>query len=340
MGPTVDTMLGRGRVAAEAGRWGEARRLFQMAAVETAPLLRDRARATDARRWCSIAGMRLGDWTAASADARTALRSARELADLGREARSLNVAGAVEFERGNWPAALDLFSKARLLARIAGDRPLQARIDNNEGSLWAARGFPARARRLYASALAGFQANREAAHAARVMNNLGLSILQEGGATEADEWLQRATAAARGLGDKDLLLTVLINAARAAAEVGDLSRARVRVAEARVLAERMEGDPALADLACALATIARIERRWASADEWIRTALEASKEGQNPLAAADALEQSARVRLDRGEFGKAARKIERARAAYEALGADGAVERLNRLASLLPMGQP
>lgn len=310
-----------------------------MAAVETTPLLRDRARAADAHRWCSVAGMRLGDWTAAAADARTSLRGARALADVGREARSLNVAGAVEFERGNWTAALELFSKARLLARVAIDRPLQARIDNNEGALWAARGIPARARRLYASALAGFRAGREEAPAARVMNNLGLTILQEGDPAEAGEWLERAATAARRLGDGDLLLTVLINAARAAAESGCLARARARAAEARVLAERVDGAPALADLACTLAAIARAERRWQSADEWIDAALAAAAEGRNPLAAADAREQRARVRLDQGRTDEAAREIDGARAAYESLGADGAVARLDRLASLLPLNQ-
>ena len=339
MGPTVDTVLRRGRETALAGRWREARRLFRMAAVDTTPLLRDRALAADAHRWCSIAAMRLGDWAAASADARQALRAARGLADIGREARSLNVAGAIEFERGNWAAAIELFSKARLLARMATDRPLQARIDNNEGALWAARGIPARARRLYASALAGFRAGHEDGPAARVMNNLGLTILQEGAAAEAGEWFRRAAAAARQRKDADLLLTVLINAARAAAEGGELARARAGAAEARILAERMDGGPALADLACTLAVIACVERRWASADEWIGLALEASKDGGNPLAAADALEQRARVRLVQGRFGGAEREIEKARAAYAALGADGAVARLDRLASRLPLTQ-
>ncbi|MGH7566050.1 MAG: tetratricopeptide repeat protein [Gemmatimonadota bacterium] len=340
MGPTVDTMLGRGHEAADAGRWNEARRLFRKAAVETTPLLRDRARATDARRWCSIAGMRLGDWTAAAADARISLRNAKGLADVCREAKSLNVAGAVEFERGDWRAALVHFSKARLLARSAGDRPLEARIDNNEGALWAARGLPSRARRLYASALAGFRANQETAAAARVMNNLGLSLLEEGAPTEAREWFDQATKAARLIGDNDLLLTVLINTARAAAEGGDLARARVSAAEARTLAERMEGDPALADLACTLAAIARIERRWPQAEEWIALALEAAKEGKNPFAAADAWEQRARVRLGKGRIDEAGRAIEKSRAAYQSLGADAAVARLDQLTSALPTNQP
>lgn len=333
MGPTVDTVMNRGHKAADAGRWGEARRMFRKAAVETTPLLRDRALATDARRWCSIAGMRLGDWTAASADARHSLRSARGLADACLEARALNVAGAVEFERGDWGAALELFSKARLLARSAGDRRLVARIDNNEGALWAARGIPARARRLYASALSGFRANHETAAAARVMNNLGLSMLEEGAHAEAGEWFDQATKAARQVSENDLLLTVLINTARASAESGDLTRARVSAAEARMLAERMEGDPALADLACVLAAIARIEKRWEQAEEWIALALEAAGGGKNPLAAADAWEQRARMRMDQGRRDEAGWAIERARAAYQSLGAASAVARLDRLTS-------
>lgn len=340
MGPTVDTMLGRGHEAADAGRWSDARRLFRKAAVETTPLLRDRARAADAHRWCSIAGMRLGDWTTAAADARTSLRNAKRLADVCREAKSLNVAGAIEFERGDWRAALEHFSNARLLARSAGDRRIEARIDNNEGALWAARGVPARARRLYASALAGFRANQETAPAARVMNNLGLSMLEDSLPAEAAEWFERATKTARETGDKDLLLTVLINAARAAAESGELAHARVCAAEARLLAERTDAEPALVDLACALAAIAHIERRWPQAEKWIVIAFEASAEGKNPLAAADALELRARVRIDQGRVDEAAGDFERARAAYESLGAGGAVARLDRVVSTLRIRQP
>ena len=340
MGPTVDSVLNRGHQAANAGRWAEARKLFRRAAVETTPLLRDRARATDARRWCSIAGMRLGEWTGASADATASLRCARRLADIQREAKSFNVAGAVEFERGNWGAALDLFVRARLLAQSAGDRLLVARIDNNEGALWAARGVPARARRLYASALAGFRANGDAAAVARVMNNIGLSLVDEGALVDAREWFDDATKTARRIGESDLLVITLINSARAAAERGDLVRARTAAAEARVLADRTDGGPLLADLSCALAAIALLERRWAQADEWTSAALEAAGNGKNPLAAADARELRARTRISRGRYDDAAYEIAQARAAYEALGAAAAVARMERLAATIPQVQP
>jgi tetratricopeptide (TPR) repeat protein len=336
MGPTVDAVLDRGHQAANAGRWSEARKLFRRAAVETTPLLRDRARAADARRWCSIAGMRLGDWAGASADATASLRCARRLADIQREAKSFNVAGAVEFERGNWGTALDLFSRARLLAQSAGDRALVARIDNNEGALWAARGEPARARRLYASALAGFRASGEDADAARVMNNLGLSMMEGGHADDARVLFDEATKTGRRIGEADLLLTTLINSARAAAERGDLDRARTAAAEARVLADRIDGEPLIADLACALAAIALIEQRWPQAEEWTRKALEAAADGKNPLAAADARELRARTRIAQGRSGDAAYEIERARAGYQALGAEAAVARLGRLAATIP----
>ncbi|HJU87597.1 MAG TPA: hypothetical protein VJ788_09540, partial [Gemmatimonadota bacterium] len=306
------------------------------AAVETTPLLRDRARATDARRWCSIAGMRLGDWAGASADATASLRCARRLADIQREAKSFNVAGAVEFERGNWGNALDLFARARLLAQSAGDRALVARIDNNEGALWAVRGDPARARRLYASALAGFRASGEESAAARVMNNLGLSMMEAGHADDARVLFDEATKTGRRIGEADLLLTTLINSARAAAERGDLDRARTAAAEARVLADRVESEPLIADLACALAAIALVEKRWPQAEEWIRRALEVSSDGKNPLAAADARELRARTRIAQGRCGDAAYEIERARAAYQTLGAEAAVARLERLAATIP----
>lgn len=336
MGSTVDTVLDRGHRAADAGRWDAARRLFRRAAVETTPLLRDRARAADARRWCSIAAMRLGDWAGASADATASLRGARRLADIAREAKSLNVAGAVEFERGNWGAALELFDRARLLAHSAGERGLVARIDNNEGALWAARGVPARARRLYASALAGLRAEGEDAAAARVMNNLGLSMLEEGAGGKVREWFDEATGIARRIGENDLLLTTLINAARGAAERGDLDRARTAAAEARVLADGIEGDPVLADLACSLAAIAIAEKRWPQAEEWTRAALRAGEGGRNPLATADARELRARIRICQGRFEDAVHEIDQARVIYRTLGADAAVARVDRLAATLP----
>jgi ATP/maltotriose-dependent transcriptional regulator MalT len=172
------------------------------------------------------------------------------------------------------------------------------------------------------------------------MNNLGLSMMEEGAAADAREWFDEATKTARRVDETDLLMTTLINAARAAAERGDLDHARTAAAEARVLSENTESGPLLADLACALAAIALAERRWAPADEWTSAALETAGDGKNPLAAADARELRARVRVAQGRLDEAAHEIARARAAYQALGADAAVARIQRLAATIPQAQP
>ena len=236
--PTVEAVFGRAREAAEAGRWSLARRLFRKVAVAASPLPQDRARAADARRWSSIAAMRLGDWESAVDDADQSLSMSTALADVRREAMSLNVNGAIQFERGDWAAALDLFERARVVARPAKDRLLVAKIDNNEGALWAARGVTARARRLYATALAGFRAGGEEIAAVRVMNNLGLLLVDEGAHRQALDWYEQAANAARAAGDNDLLLTILTNLARAAAEADLGERARAATIQSSALPQR------------------------------------------------------------------------------------------------------
>jgi tetratricopeptide (TPR) repeat protein len=332
--------MARAESAARAGRWKEARALFRKGAVETTPLPRDRARAADARRWCSIAGMRLGDWAHAIEDVRHSIAMSTRLADVQREAKSFNVAGAVEFERGDWVAALDLFEKARVLARSVGDRLLLAKIDNNEGAVWAARGVPARARRLYASALAGFRATDEFVAAARVMNNLGLSMAEEKALFEAIDWYEQAAETARSAGEKDLLLTILINLATTAAEGGRAAYGRVVVEEALDLAADIDGQPARADLFCALAKVARHERQWDAAEKWSEAALQAAGDGMNPLAEGEAWEQIAHLRRDQGRFVDAGAAIERARARFQILGAQSAAARAVKFASNLPTGVP
>jgi len=335
--PTLEAVFGHARKAAEAGRWAYARSLFRKAAVETSPLPRDRARAADARRWSSIAGMRLGDWAAAVADADQSLSMSTALADVWREAMSLNVNGALHFQRGDWTAALVLFDRARVVARPLSDRVLIAKIDNNEGVLWAARGVTARARRLYASALAGFRAGDENVAAVRVMNNLGLLLIDQGAPRQALDWFEQAATAARATDDTDLLLTILTNLIRAAAEGERASRARSAATEALALAKGVECKPAEADLFCALAAVARLERRWGMADLWIRAALEASAVGLNPLAEADAWEQRARIRLEQGRLDEGLEALAEARERYRKLGAKAALVRLSGLASLLAM---
>lgn len=337
--PTVETVFVRARDAAGAGRWSLARRLFRKAAVETSPLPRDRARAADARRWCSISGMRLGDWKAALEDVRSSLAMSTALADIRREARSLNVAGAIEFERGEWAVALERFDRARVVARPLNDRVLLAKIDNNEGTLWAARGVTARARRLYASALAGFRAGGRPVAAARVMNNLGLLMADEGAARQAVDWFEQAATAAREARDADLLLTVLANLARSAAEIGRGSRARSAAEEALALLEAMEGKPAKAVLFCSLAVVASSERRHEEAERWIEAALEAAGDGRSPLSEAEAWEIRARIRLQEGRFAAARDALEQARKQFRALGAKGALVRLSGLGSTLALEQ-
>ncbi|HUF89925.1 MAG TPA: hypothetical protein VMR66_08080 [Gemmatimonadota bacterium] len=337
--PTLEAVLLRARDAAGAGRWALARRLFRKAAVATSPLPRDRARAADAHRWCSIAGLRLGDWESSVEDVDRSLSMSIALADVRREAKSLNVAGAVQFEQGDWGAALHFYDRARVVARPLKDQMLLAGIDNNEGALWAARGVTARARRLYASALAGFRAGSETVSAARVMNNLGLLMAEEGAWRQALDWYQQAAADAREARDADLLLTVLTNLARTSAECSRASHARSAADEALALAEAMEGKPAEADLFCALAAVARAEQRPAEADRWIAAALEAADGGRNPLSEADAWEQRARVRLQEGRIEEARDALDRARARYDALGAKSALVRLSGLGSTLAMEQ-
>ena len=64
-------------------------------------------------------------------------------------------------------------------------------------SLFAA--LTARARRLYASALAGFRATDQLVDAARVMNNLGLSMAEEKAFFEAIDWYEQAAETALAL---------------------------------------------------------------------------------------------------------------------------------------------
>jgi tetratricopeptide (TPR) repeat protein len=333
----IQAVFVEAREAASAGRWSDAQRLFRSAAVETSPVPRERARATDARRWSSIAGMRLGDWENAVDDADRSRAMAAALADVRREAKSLNVAGAVEFERGNWRAALDLFDRARVVARPLKDRVLLARIDNNEGVLWAAHGIGARARRLYATALAGFRAARRPLAAARVMNNLGLLLADEGAARQALDWYEEAARAARDAGDSDLLVTVLTNLARAAAESGRASRARAAVDEARALTEGMDERSTHVDLCCALAVVFREEHALVEAESWVAAALEAAASRGGRLAEADAWEQCAWLRMRQGRGPEAREALGQASERYEALGAKAALVRLSGLRTTIDL---
>ena len=189
--------------------------------------------------------------------------------------------------------------------------------------------------RLYATALKGFRASGETAAAARVMNNLGLSLADEGTHAEAIEWYEQAASAAREVDDRELLVTVLANLAGAAAETGRPAYGRHVLEEARSLADRMEIGTARGDLCCALAKIARVERRWGEAETWIAAALQLAGEGPHPLAEAEALEESAALRRDQGRTEEAIEAIERARARYRILGAKAATSRASAFASAL-----
>jgi tetratricopeptide (TPR) repeat protein len=322
--------IARADSAAQQEKWREALEAYGagIGLTEGSP---DGATArADALRGAAIVRVRLGEWHGAARDIAESRRVAERLHDELRLALAENVRGAIEFERGDWDEATRRYAVARRHAAAVEDVPLLMEVENNEGVLWAARGNRARAEEHFRRALLRFEELELHPCGARVLNNLGMVLAEEDRFDEAEDAYQRSLAECKRRGDMLLAATVMINRGRLALSKDEPIRAHTLATTAQQFAERLENGPLAADAACLLAAVARSQRRWDEAEEYLAVALERSGGGKAPLAEADVWVEGGRLCQDLGRVDEALAAFRRARDCFAGLGAVAEVDRLER----------
>jgi tetratricopeptide (TPR) repeat protein len=220
------TLLAEGVALQKAGDHAQALRRFVDAAKDPNP----RVAAEALRRQASIYRLR-SKWPEAISATRASAELARAHGHVDLEAEALNAEAIVYQVRGAFDEAVPLLN--RVLDLIETTHPkIRGNALQNLGAIAAQQGdFPAAKGRFLEAA----EAFRKAGYAwgeANVLNNFARAALDHGNFTLAAELLRNAHAAARRVGDKDLISLSLMNLAEATLGLGNSGQAQEQAEEA------------------------------------------------------------------------------------------------------------
>ncbi len=172
-------------------------------------------------------------------------------------AQSLNGAGTIAMEQGDYARAGEWLRLALALWRKAGNEHRAAGVLLNLGLLERRQRDFAAARAAFEESLAIYErvgAPRGVAHA---LNNLGVVALEREEYAAAQPLLERSLEIKRALGDKRSMAASLNNLAEASLELGDLAAARAHCTAGLTLRREVRDEPGIVDslevLACLVA---------------------------------------------------------------------------------------
>ncbi|HEV8264958.1 MAG TPA: tetratricopeptide repeat protein [Gemmatimonadales bacterium] len=280
---------------------------------------------------CGIAHSRLGRLDVGQQWAKIALARARILGDRALEVRGLNVCGAIALERGGITEATHFFTRAQEEAMQHNDMATVGRCANNLGIIASMQGDYGRAVGSYTRAIAAYQKAANDRGVAESHHNLGIAYREQGQLEHAIEAADAAVRTADQLGDRRLKAQALSGRAEIRVARGEPELA-IREAEGALAVHRELKDVVLEAedqriLAVALGAAGRTEE----AEQTLREVIDRATGHQRPLLVAIAQRDLAELLARSGEGAAAKQMAQRARAAFDRLGAKVETGKLDAL---------
>lgn len=184
----------------------------------------------------ATAATRLGRYTEGVTLAEEALAQFRARGDRDGRMRSINLLGAIAWERGQLKEAESAWGDALELARELDDSLMAARASNNLASLAQLGERPEVALSLYRSALISYQRLGDRRGMAETHHNLGLVFRQLGRPQDALVTVEQAVRHAEATSDESLRALALTGQAELHLQLGEVARARQNASVAQHLA--------------------------------------------------------------------------------------------------------
>lgn len=234
-----------------------------------------------------------------------------------------NLVGSLFFEVGDLVSAEDRFAAAVERASEAGHDLWLARASNNLGAAATLRGQLEHALSLFRLAVPAYQKLGDSIGLAETYHNMAITFRDLGYWREADAYYARAQDHAARAEDRRLVAMARLGRAELALRRDDVDLA---AAEAhRMLAEMNAIGDALgrAEALKLLGSASLAQDKPEEADSHLRAALEAAREGSNPLLEAEILLARSELHERRGDRHLARSDAEAALGLYRNLGARG-----------------
>ena len=310
------------RTLLAAGRFQDA--LERYRELEAGP----EGRRPDVRLLGATAATRLGELAVGTGLAEEALRQFRTRGDWDGSMRSLNLLGAINFERGQMAQSESHFAEALRLARRLGDSLMLARACNNLASVAHLQGRPDEAAELYRAALLAYQRLGDRRGTAETYHNLGLAYRQAGEWLEAEDAAADAVRHAEVVGEPSLLALALTGRAELSVERGDPALAQRELERAARLALQAADEIGGAEVHRIQSLVALQQENWELALEHAEAARTTALAHDSAQLVAECAALAARALREMGRSDEAARLHREAEAGFRKLGAVTLLERL------------
>jgi tetratricopeptide (TPR) repeat protein len=260
--------------------------------------------------------------------AHEALGGFRLRADDDGRMRSLNLLGAIAFERGDLGLAGERFGGALDVARQLGDHLLTARALNNLASVMHLRGEAETALGLYREGLLAYQRLGDRRGSAETWHNLGLVYREAGRLREAEQAAGHAVRHAALAAEPGLQGLVLTGRAEVALAEGDLALAGEALDRADSLAVEAQDQAGRGEICRIRALLALRKGDAEGARAAATSAVERGREVGSSLLQAEGAVVLAAALARLGRLAEADAARGEARLLFEALGARAHLARL------------
>jgi tetratricopeptide (TPR) repeat protein len=278
-----------------------------------------------------IALGRLGNHDSSRELAVAAWEVARSRGDRAVEARSLNVCGAIAFQEGRIGEAAQYFGEGLLEAERQGDLMTMGRCSNNLGITANLRGQYGHAVGFHTAAVTAFQRAGHRRGLAEAFHNLAINYRDQRAFARALMSEDRAEAEATGAGDLALLGLVYCARGEIRLRMGELELGRRDIQRALDLHRDVGDTGAEAEDLRAMAEVLDHLRQPVPAEDMLRGVLERAWGICQPLLAAQAQRDLARLLHRQKRYSEAKEAALAARKRFVALGAVSEIGRLDDL---------
>jgi len=178
-----------------------------------------------------------GDFPAAEENYTRALALAKELGNQGKIAQVLNNLGIVCWKEGKYSQSLEYLSEALKIREQVGDDEDIAQTYENIGIVYYSLGEYETALEHFGNALQLWRKLENPSRIANTLNNIGALYRETGDLQKALEYLQKSLEYKRKIGDRGTLASTLGNIGTIYAQQGDYSRGLEYLSEALELAQ-------------------------------------------------------------------------------------------------------
>lgn len=264
-------------------------------------------------------------WDEALEAYKAALRIYEKLSNVEGLSDIHNSMGIVNFEKGSWDDSEHHYLEA--LDLIEETSPaLRAKIHNNLGALYNARGDCDKAISTYLRCIPDFETTGNEIGLAQVYNNLGMSFASKGDWENAASYYEKSLTISRKINEPDLVALTYLNLAQLHVNTSSPAQAEEYCKLALAILRDLDDKLGIAEAYKILGVAERLNRNWSKARYYFEQSIILNERCTSPLGLAEAYFEFGLMCRDAGRNEEAHSLLSKSLSIFEDLKASKDIE--------------